>query len=79
MPGTALLLYFTGMALGIIGLVMLFASLIPVWRRRGPMWTTFWAPRDVFQGRELMLNRVGFGLAVAGIVLLLVSMFQMLR
>ena len=43
------------------------------------MWTTLWAPRDAFQGRELLLNRVGFGLAVAGIVLLLIALFQLGR
>lgn len=79
MSGTTLLLYFAGMALGIVGLIMLFVSIIPAWRRHGPMWTTLWAPPGAFQGRELLYNRLGFALAVAGIVLLLVSLFQMVR
>lgn len=71
--------YYAGMALGVIGLVLLFMSIIPAWRRRAPVWTTLWAPREMFQGRELLLNRIGFGLAIVGILLLMAALFQLGR
>lgn len=70
-------LYFAGMVLGLAGLALLVASLIPAWRRQKPVWTRFWAPREMFEGRELIYNRLGFGLAIAGIALGLASLFRL--
>jgi len=77
MNASLLFLYISGTALGVVGVALLIASIIPAWRRGQPVCSTFWAPREMFTSRELLLNRAGFCLSVAGIAMAALVLFQL--
>ena len=70
-------LYVAGAVLTIFGLALLVASIVPPWRRGQPVFSTFWAPREMFLGRELMYNRVGFCLSIVGIAMAAYVLLQL--
>ena len=70
-------LYIAGAGLAILGLALLVASILPAWRRGQPVFSTFWAPREMFLGRELIYNRIGFCLSVVGIAMAASVFFQL--
>lgn len=73
-----MLLYVLAATMGISGVVLMGFSLCPAWRRGEPVGQTFWAPREMFTGREFVMNRLGFCLCVAAMGALLVAAYLML-
>lgn len=71
-----MLLFLLGAALAFSGLAMVATSLYSAARRGEPMRGRFWAPADMFVGRELGLNRKGFVLCVAGIAVLFLALYR---
>ena len=70
-------LYIAGALLGILGISLLVASVLPAWRRGQPILSAFLVPREMLLGRELVHNRVGFLLSVVGIVMAASVVFQL--
>lgn len=70
----ALVTYFVGAALSLVGVACLLSSLF----LRAPgverPWRQFWAPADSFRGAGLRLNRGGFALTLAGIAMVLAAL-----
>ena len=77
MNAGVVLLYIAGASLGVVGVALLLASIFPACRRGEPVFETFLAPREMFTGRELLLNRVGLCLSIAGIAMTALLLFYL--
>lgn len=65
------------LTIGIAGLIMSFVSFVLYYARTKDktMFTRFWLGKDILSKNEYLLNRIGFGLSIVGIVWLLLLRF----
>jgi hypothetical protein len=70
-------LYSISMTLAIIGLILLIVSNVMYFQRTKDKEVSkkFWLGKDILTRNEYLANRIGFGLAVIGIVLMFSEYF----
>lgn len=76
MPFDVMLLFLLGATLTFAGLGMVATSLYSAARRGEPLKGRFWAPANMFVGRELGLNRKGFAFCVVGLGVLFLALYR---
>ena len=67
-------LYLASILMCLVGLGLMVTSLVQVSRRGVSLPMRFWAPRELFVGSELALNRSGFWLCMAGLATCLIAL-----